>query len=72
MLVLVNRAESETKTHIVGTVNKSKKVRKIIAPEEGLEESERVALKSKMVMIKMSKKKKQRTRMELDNPYLLM
>jgi len=69
--VLVNRVESETVKNIVGTANKRKKVQKIIAPEEGSGDSERVARKRKKVTIKMSKKKKQRTIMDSDNPYLL-
>ena len=70
--MLVDRAELEAVKHIVGMENKRKKVRKIISPEEGSEDIKRVARKHKNVIIKMSKKKKQQTTMELDNPYLLM
>jgi len=58
ILVLLNRAELETVKHIVGTLNKRNKVRKIIAPEEGSGDSKRVSRKPKKVTIKMSKKKK--------------
>ena len=70
--MLVNRAESETAKHIVGTENKRKKVRKIIAPEKSSGDSKRVAQKPKKVTIKMIKKKKQHTIIESDNSYLLM
>ena len=70
--MLVNRVESKVVTHIVGTMNNHKKVRKIIDPEEGLGDSERMARKPKKVTIKMSKKKKQQTIIESENSCLLM
>ena len=59
MSTLVNRAELETEKYVVGTENKHKKVRKIIAPDEGLGDSERMVRKTKYVIIKRIKKKKQ-------------
>ena len=71
MPVLVNAVEPEAVNNIIGTANKQKKVQKTIFPKEDSVDIERLTCNLKKARIKISKKKKHRTILESENPYLL-